>query len=133
MNDIKILHYKIKYQDSNIAVITFSKKEISDLFKNFSILTEIGKDPHFFWECFEDALFEIHGVAFAIIDGYEITITKYPELPNWGRIIENVIWSSLFFLNLGGGAVEVSKNGKTIGKVIKHMFDAVEPKYPRKK
>ena len=84
-------------------------------------------------ECFEDALMEIHGVDFVVIDGYEATVIKSLYLPNWGRIIENVIWCSIFFLNPDGGAIETSTKGKNIGKLITHKFDAIEPEYPHKK
>ena len=93
----------------------------------------MGEDPNYFWECFEDALMEIYGIAFVIVGGYEITVIKEPELTNWSRIIENIICCSIFFLNPDGGAIETSKNGKNIGKLITHRFDAIEPDYPRKK
>lgn len=127
---IKVLHYRIKYQDSNIAIIKFSKKEISNFLKGSLIWIEIGEDPNHFWECFEDALLEISGVAFVFIDEYEIIVIKELQLPNWGYIIENVIWCSIFFLNPNGGAIEVSRKGETIGKLITQRFDANEPKYP---
>ncbi|MBU6431409.1 MAG: hypothetical protein KGJ58_01645 [Patescibacteria group bacterium] len=132
MSDIRILHYAIKYQNANIVIIRFSKREISAFLKKSSVWIETGDDPNYFWECFEEALLEISGVLFVIVEGYEITVIKNFCLPNWGRIIEDVIWCSLFFLNPNGGAIEV-KNGKNIGKLITHKFDAVEPEYPRKK
>ncbi len=129
----KILHYRIKYQDSNVAIIKFSKDEISDFLKNSLIWIEEGEDVECFWECFEDSLIEIHGIDFLIVDGYEIVVNKALDLPNWGRIIENVIWCSVLFLNPDGGAMEISAEGKNIGKIITHSFDATEPKPPRKK
>lgn len=133
MSNKKILHYRIKYQDSNVVVIKFSKDEIADFLKNSVVWIENDEDQDCFWECFEDALMEIHGVDFVVIDGYEATVIKSLYLPNWGRIIENVIWCSIFFLNPDGGAIETSTKGKNIGKLITHRFDAVEPEYPRKK
>ena len=129
----KLLHYRIKYQDSNVAIIKFSKDEIDYFLKNFSIWTEINKDPNYFWICFEEALLEIPGVSHVVADGYEMVTVKDVRLPNWGRIIQNVIWCSVFFLNPDGGAIEVSKKGEVIGKLITHRFDAIEPEYPRKK
>lgn len=129
----KLLHYRIKYQDSNVVVIKFSKNDITDFLKNSLVWIENNEDSDYFWECFEEALFEIHGIAFVFIDGYEITVVKEFQLPNWGKVIENVIWCSVFFLNPDGGAIEVSKNGENIGKLITHRFDAIEPEYPRKK
>ena len=92
----KILHYRIKYQDSNIAIIKFSKDDISYFLKNSLVWIEMGEDPNYFWECFEDALMEIYGIAFVIVGGYEITVIKEPELTNWSRIIENIICCSIF-------------------------------------
>ena len=126
----KILHYRIKYQDSNVAIIKFDKNEISDFLKNSLIWIEDGEDIECFWECFEDVLIEIHGIDFVIVDGYEIVVIKMLDLPNWGRIIENVIWCSIFFLNPDGGAIEVSADEKNIGKLIMPRFDAVEPNPP---
>ena len=129
----KILHYRIKYQDSNIAIIKFDRNEISDFLKNSLIWIENGEDPDSFWECFEEALLEIHGIDFLVVDGYEIVIIKAFDLPNWGRIVENVIWCSIFFLNPDGGAIETSTKGKNIGKLIIPRFDAIEPMPPSKK
>lgn len=129
----KVLHYRIKYQDSNVVIIKFSKDDITDFLKNSLIWIENNEDPDYFWECFEDALMEIHGVMFAFVDGYEITIIKELELPNWGRIIENVIWCSIFFLNPDGGAIQMSKKGEPIGKLIEVKFNLTEPEYPHKK
>ena len=103
------------------------------IFKNSLVWIEHGRRSKLFWECFEDALMEIYGIAFVIVEGYEITVIKEPELTNWSRIIENIICCSIFFLNPDGGAIETSKNGKNIGKLITHRFDAIEPDYPRKK
>ncbi|MBM2817711.1 MAG: hypothetical protein HW401_301 [Parcubacteria group bacterium] len=133
MNNKKVLHYRTKYQDCNVAIIQFSKDDIPNFLKNSFVVIENGEDLSSFWECFEDALMETFGVAFVIIDDYKITVIKDPELPNWDRIIEDVIWISVFFLKPNGGAVEVSKNGKTIGKLITQKFDAIEPQYWRKK
>ena len=129
----KLLRYRIKYQDSNVAIVKFSKNEINDFLKNSLIWIECGEDPDYFWECFEDALLEIHGVDFVVVDGYEVMVIKSLYLSNWGRIIEDVIWCSIFFLNPDGGAIEVSKKGEYVGKLITHKFDAIEPEYPRKK
>jgi len=78
-------------------------------------------------------LIEIHGIDFVIVDGYEIVVIKMLDLPNWGRIIENVIWCSIFFLNPDGGAIQTSTGGKNIGKIITHNFDTIEPNPPSKK
>ena len=129
----KILRYRIKYQDGNIAIIRFAKDDIPHFLKNSLVCIEMGKDRSSFWECFKDALRNTYGVAFVIIDNYTITIIKEPELPNWSRIIEDVIWCSIFFLNPDGGAIEVSKDGKNIGKLVTQRFDAAEPQYRRKK
>jgi len=133
MSNIRILHYAIKYQDSNIAVIKFSKKELSDILKNSVIYMEMGECPKYFWQCFSEALLEISGVSYIIPEGYDITVVKDCRFPNWGRIIEDLIWCSLFFLNPDGGAIEVSKNGMRIGKLITQKFDEVEPEYRRKR
>lgn len=133
MSDMQILHYGIKYQDANIVVIKFSKNELIDFLKNSLVWMEMGENPNYFWECFEEALMEISGVEYAIVDGWEITAIKDPCFPNWGRIVEDVIWCSIFFLNPNGGAIQVSKDGKEIGKLVAPRFDAVEPEYPRKK
>lgn len=131
MSEMKILHYTIKYQDRNIAIVRFLRKEILDLLENSKIFIETGEDPNCFWECLEEALIEIFGVLYVIIDGYEITIIKNPELENWSRVIENVIWCSVLFLNPDGGAIEVSKYGRDIGKLVTQRFDTSEPEYPR--
>ena len=133
MSDMRILHYTIKYQDSNIAVIRFSKKELSNILKNSVIYMEMGECHKYFWQCFNEALLEISGVSYVIAEGYEITVVKDCRFPNWGRIIEDMIWCSLFFLNPNGGAIEVSKNGRIIGKLITQRFDAIETQYWRKK
>mgnify|MGYP001599672824 CR=1 FL=1 len=52
MSDIRILHYVIKYQDANIAVIRFSKKELSGILKNSVIYTEINEGYDEFIKCF---------------------------------------------------------------------------------
>lgn len=94
---------------------------------------EISEDEDSFWDRFEEALMEISGVFFVMVEGYEITIIKDPELQNWGGIIEDAIWCSVLFLNPGGGAIEVSKkSGKAIGKMITQKFDTVEPEYPHR-
>ena len=132
----KILHYRIKYQNSNIAIIQFSKKEICYFLENSSPRAEKGESPYSFWECFEEALMEIYGVIFVMAEGYELIVIKDTQFPNWGRIIEDVIWCSIFFLNPGGGAFQTRNNGEIIGKLIEHRFDAIEPdspKPPRKK
>ena len=133
MNNVKILHYRIKYQDSNVAIVKFSKNEINDFLKNSLIWIECGEDPDSFWECFEEALLEIYGVVFVMAEGYELIVNKDIQFPNWGRIIEDVIWCSIFFLNPDGEAIEVSKKGEVVGKLITHKFDAIEPEYPHKK
>ena len=49
MNNVKILHYRIKYQDSNVAVIKFSKDEITDCLKNSLVWIENDENPDCFW------------------------------------------------------------------------------------
>lgn len=125
----KVLRYRIVYQDSNVAIFNFLKEDITDSFKDCTVWIENETDNiSHFWESFECALMEICGVYFAFIDGYEMIIIKDPSLPNWGKILEDVVWCSLFFINPGGEAVEVFKNGKKFGKVIAHTFSATEPK-----
>lgn len=133
MSNIKILHYEIKYQDSNVAIIRFPKKEISDFLKKTEVFIENCDSHNPFLECFEDTLMEICGVAFVIVDVYKITVIKEPELTNWGNIIEDTIWSSLFFFNLFDGAIQISRCGKPIGKLVKIVFNEAEPEYPHKK
>lgn len=133
MNE-RILHYRTKYQDSNVAVIEFSKADVSYFLSDSLIWIESNvDDPNCIWECFEDSLLEIFGVYFAFIDGYDVTIIKDPGLQNWGKVLEDVIWCSLFFLNPGGKAVEVLKNGKVFGKIISHSFSATEPESKSRK
>ncbi len=124
------LHYRVVFQNSNIAVFNFLKEDVINALKDSRIYIE-GENgnsaPRLFWKTFEESLMEIFGVYFVLVEGYEIVIIKDPTLPNWGRIIENVVWCSLFFLNPGGKAVEVLKNGKKFGKVILHSFSEKEP------
>lgn len=135
-SEFKIMHYRIGYQNSNVAIIKFDKNEISVFLENSLLWIENGEceDIKCFWNSFEEALMEIHGVDCVLVDGYEITIVKDPILPNWGKIIENVIWCSLFFINPGGGAIKVSANGNNnVGKLITHSFNAIEPNPSSKK
>ena len=127
MND-KMLHYRIKYQDSNVAILEFSKHDVADFLKDSLVWIEDDSgDPSCFWENFETALLEISGVYFAFIDGYDILIIKDCRFQNWGKLLEDVIWCSLFFINPGGKAVETLKNGKKFGKIISHSFRETEP------
>lgn len=132
MSCIQILHYSIKYQDANIAVIRFSKKEISNFLEKSTIYIEMNECYVNFWKCFNESLLEISGVSYVIAEGYEITVVKDYRFPNWGKIIENVIWCSLLFLNPDGGAIEMSNNGRKVGKLITQRFNGIEPQYPRK-
>lgn len=133
MSDMKILRYTIKYQDINVAIVQFCKEDFFNFLKNSDVFMEISEDEDSFWDRFEEALMEISGVFFVMVEGYEITIIKDPELQNWGGIIEDAIWCSVLFLNPGGGAIEVSKkSGKDIGKMITQKFDTVEPEYPHR-
>src|SRR3989344_1484974 len=112
MSNVRILHYTIKYQDANFVVIKFLKKELSEFLRNSLIYMEMGECYQYFWQCFNETLLEISGVSYVIAEGYEITVVKDYRFPNWGRVIEDIIWCSLFFLNPNGGATEMSKNGK---------------------
>lgn len=130
----KNLLFFIKFQDSNVAIIRFSKKELAKIREKTTIYAEAGIDffdhfdeeyaknsnvvQHLFFQSFEEALNEINGVLFAMVDGYEIVVVKDPSFPNWGRMLEDVIWTSLIFIG-ADSAVQVSKKGdKTIGKLI---------------
>lgn len=132
MSCMQILHYSIKYQDANIVVIRFPKKEISNFLKKSVIYIEMDECYVNFWKCFNESLLEISGVSYVIAEGYEITVVKDYRFPNWGKIIENVIWCSLLFLNPDGGAIEMSNNGRKVGKLITQRFNGIEPQYPRK-
>lgn len=131
----KLLHYRTKYQDSNVAIIGFSKQDVDNILKDSLIWIEnSGNDSSCLWDCFEEALLEIYGVYFAFINGYDVTIIKDPQLQSWGKVLEDVIWCSLFFINPGGGkAVEVLRSGKIFGKVVSHSFSATEPESKSKK
>ena len=130
--DKTIIYYQIKFQDSNVVIIKFFKDELLNILKLKSsfVWIELGKDKNSFWDCFEDALLEIEGVLFVMFEDCEMIVVKDPQLPNWGKIVEDVMWSSLFFLNPSGSAVEASKRDKKIiGKLITQQFNAIERPY----
>lgn len=124
------LRYVVKFQDSNVAIIQFCKDDIIKIFEKTIIFVETtGEyfDPKYinnsmlqrlFWKSFKDALLEVKGVLFVMLEGHEIIIVKNPSLPNWQDIIKDVIWVSLIFIN-ADDAVHVSKkDGKIISKPV---------------
>lgn len=123
----KTLHFKVKYQDGNVVIVRFEKKDIDNIMRDSVVWIETGENPNAFWECLEDSLLGVEGVLFTMMDGYEIVVVKKPTL-KWGNIVGDVIWSILCFFDFEA-AIQVSKmSGKVVREPITHRFDGIGKK-----